>query len=233
LVNSTPQTYGFTLNYNVGVTTATASQYSWLCSVNGGSFNTIDVCTSPSNSVTKGGVSFPVSTPTTYLVRGTVSHQSSTIGLDTAGSPTPLPVANQAGIKLSTCVGFSAIFPYYFGTVSDACTSINAADIITYGTRCLAQTANGIIVDFNTQNAQTKGFLATPKSPGLGNQNVVTYCRHEEQANPLNGDYIPGPLFATISTVTGVDVCGVFQTYSVYLFSQGSATTDSFKFISP
>ncbi len=88
-------------------------------------------------------------------------------------------------------------------------------------------------MDFNTQNAQTKGFLATPKSPGLGNQTVPTFVKQIETNNPLNYNLIPASpgLFTTISTVAGVNVCGVSQTYSVYLFSQGSQTTDTFTFL--
>ena len=85
------------------------------------------------------------------------------------------------------------------------------------------------MVNFNS-TAQTKGFLATPKSPGLGNQNVPTFGFWCE--NNSNFGDIPEPesLFQTILTVPGVIVNGISQTYSVYLFSQGSQTTAAFKF---
>ena len=240
LVNTNPATCNLTLTYNAGnnILTglpggATAIQYSWLCSVNGGGFNTIGaVCNSTFSSALKPGVSFPISTPTTYLVRGTVSHQSSLIGYDSTGNPTPIPSGNLAGSKCSTCVGFSSIFPYYFGTVSRYCPSIDATDI-TKGTRCTCQTANNLTVTFNS-TAEEKGFLATPKpNTGtlIGSQTVVTFGDWQDQVSLLSEAIpTPGGLFQTISTVPNVDVCGILQTYSVYLFSQGSATTAAFKF---
>jgi hypothetical protein len=238
LVNTNPATSNLTLFYNPGNTLglpggATAIQYSWECSVNGGSYNTIGVCATSSTSVLRPSVSFPISTPTTYQVRGTVSHQSSLIGNDSVGNPTPVPPLNQAGVKTSgTCPSFSAIFPYYFGTVSRFCNSILPSDI-TKGTRCTCQTANNLMVSFNS-TAEEKGFLATPKpNTGIliGSQTVVTFGNWQDQVSLLS-EAIPTPLglFQTISTVPGVTVCGISQTYSVYLFSQGSATTAAFKF---
>jgi len=235
LVNTTAICAPFLLTYGVGVTTTTASEYSWQCSVNSPSaFNIIGVCATSSVSVLRplASTCFPISTPTTYCMRGTVSHSSSTIGYDTAGNPTPIPGSNLAGCKISNCVGFSSIFPYYFGTVSRFCETILPIDI-TKGTRCTCQTANNLTVSFNS-TAEEKGFLATPKpNTGtlIGSQTVVTFGNWTDQTSCLS-EAIPTPLglFQTISTVPGVTVCGISQTYSVYLFSQGSATTAAFKF---
>jgi hypothetical protein len=245
LISSTPYKYNFTLNYNDGNPNATASQYSWECRVNTGSFNLIgSVCDSSSTSVSSSGqfpsgITFSVSTPTTYTIRGTVSHQASAICNDTAGNPTPLPLENQAGIEASGTIGFSAIFPYYYGKVSCNCnsTNFNGTDVTTFGNQEIALANSPITVPgFNTSNLE-KGFLATPQS--LGNQTQIFFKQAKDLVTniiyPINNLHTPSNpvLFGGSSfSVAGVTINGISHTYSVYLFQYGSATTADFLFTS-
>jgi hypothetical protein len=227
-VSSFDYTSNITTNFNKGNAFDTASTYKWFCSNGSGFVQAGGDCSSSADSAISTLISFPATTPKTYSICSSVAHQAGTPQKDSSGN---IQLgAPSAGTKFSNSCNFSIIFPYYFGTVSDACTSITATDIITFGTPEVKQTANGIIVDFNTQNAQTKGFLATPKSPV--NQTVVTYAKWTQTTNDQNYGSIPSipGLFTTISTVANVDVNGVSQTYSVYLFSQGSQTPGPFCF---
>jgi hypothetical protein len=233
-VNSSFYQHDITLNYNPGITTATASQYSFFCSkitnTSGvANYVLIDAAIdSTATSVVKANVNFSASIPTWYSLCGTVSHIASTIGNDSAGNPTPLPASNQAGIKPTTsAVNFCFIFPYFYGTVSSSETSVTNTQIQNSNDET-ALSQNNLIVDFNTQNSGTKGFLAIPKS--IGSQISVNYVKHEATNNALNQGTIPGALFPAPFDVGSVNVNGILHTYSVYLFSKGSATDAPFKF---
>lgn len=227
LVSSTPYTSNITTNFSKGNAFATASTYKWFCS-NGSGFSQvgIDVSSSADSATTAAVVSFAATTPKSYCVCSSVCHLAGTPQLDSSGNPQP--GAPSAGTKCSNSCNFSIIFPYYFGTVSELCTSITDNNIITCGTRCTLQSSGPILVNFNTQNPQTKGFLATPQSP-VG-QSVMIYNKWIQGVTNCGDIPQIGGLFTTISTVANVDVCGILQTYSVYLFSQGSETSGAFCF---
>jgi len=246
LVNINQYTSDLTLTYNDGNPNATASQYSWLCSVNGGSsYNLIgSVCDSTSLIVTKPSINFPINSPIKYVIYGTVSHQASTIMPDTAGNPTPLPLANQAGICASGTIAFCSIFPYYYGRVDCNTNSANfdAGSISTTNTaiscRVSSCACNNLCIPapgFNTTQCQ-KGFLAVPQS--LGHQNQVFFNKAVDQCSnttyPINNLHVPitnQVLFGGSSfSVPGVVVNGVSHTYSVYLFQYGSLSIADFVF---
>ena len=247
LVNINQYTSDLTLTYNDGNPNATASQYSWLCSVNGGSsYNLIgSVCDSSSLSVIKPSINFPINSPIKYVVTGTVSHEASTICNDTAGNPTPLPLANQAGISVATNpISFCSIFPYYYGRVDCNTNSANfdAGSISTTNTAiscrvssCAGNNLNIPAPAFNTTQCQ-KGFLAVPQS--LGHQNQVFFNKAVDQSSnityPINNLHVPITnlvLFGGSSfSVPGVVVNGVSHTYSVYLFQYGSLSIANFIF---
>lgn len=235
-VNISSYTHDITLNYSPSNSPATASQYSFFCSKitnTSGIPNYVligSAVNSTSNTQAKSTVSFPAQIPTWYSLFGTVSHISSTICLDSAGNPTPLPAANQAGIKSTTnpsSCNFCFIFPYFYGTVSSVETTVTNLQIQSSNDET-ALSQNNLTVDFNTQNSSTKGFLAIPNS--IGSQISVTYVKHEATNNSLNQGTIPGSLFPAPFEVGDVSVNGILHTYSVYLFSKGSATDAPFKF---
>jgi hypothetical protein len=247
LVNINQYASDLTLTYNDGNPNATASQYSWLCSVNGGSsYNLIgSVCDSQALSEIKPSINFPINSPIKYVVTGTVSHEASTIGNDTAGNPTPLPLANQAGISVATNpISFCSIFPYYYGRVDCNTNSANfdAGSISTTNTaiscRVSSCAGNNLSIPapgFNTTQCQ-KGFLAVPQS--LGHQNQVFFNKAVDQCSnttyPINNLHVPitnQVLFGGSSfSVPGVVVNGVSHTYSVYLFQYGSLSIADFVF---
>ena len=226
-VSSTPYTSFVTTNFSKGNAFATASTYNWYCST-GGSYTLVGspVTSTADSATTALTITFSAITPKTYYICSTVDHQAGTPQPDSSGNPQP--GAPSAGTKCSNASNFSIIFPYYFGTVSELCTSILPGDIITCGTRCTLQSSGPIIVNFNTQNPQTKGFLATPQSP-VG-QSVMIYNKWIQGVTNCGDIPQIGGLFTTISTVANVNVCGISQTYSVYLFSQGSETSGPFSF---
>ena len=250
LVNNASLTSNLTLTYNDGnplATDATASQYSWFCSVNGvPTYNLIgSVLDSTSTVVTKSSVNFPINSPIKYSIIGTVSHQASTICNDTAGNPTPLPTSNQASIKITpTPIAFCSIFPYYYGRVdcNTCAANFDAGSISSANTAisCMVSScaSNNLSIPapgFNTTQCQ-KGFLAVPQS--LGHQQQVFFNNAVDQSTntnyPINNLHVPITnlvLFGGSSfSVPGVVVNGISHTYSVYLFQYGSLSTANFVF---
>jgi hypothetical protein len=186
----------------------------------------IDTSSSTSNSQTKSGVSFPATVPILYSACGTVDHQAGTPQLDSSGNPTP--GAPGAATVTSNICNMCIIFPYYYGKVDCSCTTITGPNITGLGTKVTCLASSGISVPspgFNTGNCE-KGFLAAPQS--LGSQFEVVFGNSTGLST--NTDYpIPGDLWGSPFSVP-VTVNGISNTYSVYLFNYGSATTQTFKF---
>jgi len=227
-VNSSPYSSDLTLNFSQGNAFATASIYHWYRSttISGGGYTEIlPSVSSDLNSRVKTGITFSATVPVVHSVYGTVDHQAGTPQPDSSGTPQPgAPVAGTT--PASNVCNMTVIFPYYYGTVSSACLSIDGADIIG-GNEMVCRSTAPLSVDFNSSDL-SKGFLAIPKGVNIV-QPGVSYSRFFDQ-NDFEQP-IPGGIFPTgPSDVGPVTINGVSHTYSVYLFNYGSETLGTWKF---
>ena len=226
-VTASPVNTNMTLTYTKN-SAGTASGYTFLVDS-----STVKVTTSnaAAESFSHG---YTPSVPKSYVFGGTVSHLEGPIFKDSAGNDS-LPNI-PAGSCTAATKTITYIFPYYYGKVPVACTSLIGADVTNntyYDAEVCALPTSGISVNFNA-GTNKKGYLAIPEGiSGNALAPSVTYTEWVDQNNqvePIPDPINPTYLFDAPTPVYPVIVNGVSHTYSVYLFRYATITAGTWKF---
>jgi hypothetical protein len=215
----------------------TASSYTFLQQSIAFSFSSTQSLTTTASQI------YYTSTPTNYTIQGTMSHQAGPILNDSYGNPSPNSIPANNNLSSNTLTQ-RTIFPYFYGRVYKSVgvpgslgpgeTGFTFSDIFSptnpaTSSRVSLLLSNSQNIPFNTggpgiTTGDYKGFLAVPKTSG--SQTEVVYDQYVEPGNELNSGIIPdsGGLFS-LFTLNGVNINGILQNYSIYLFNYGSSVS--------
>jgi hypothetical protein len=181
--------------------------------------------------------------PSTFTINGTMSHEAGPIINDNYGNPSPGSIP--AGTLTSGNITQRTIFPYFYGRVYKATgnpdnlgpgeTPFTQSDIFSpvninpngntqsTSNRIVSLLSNNQSIPFNTNvgvnDGDFKGWLASPKSSGT--QNEIIYTKYNLGILDIQLNI----LFSTF-TLPGLNINGIFATYTIYLFNYGSSASN-------